>query len=113
LKKVINVLAFNQNIIDKEYKYKMDTSNERSPSKTNILKYNILNQKKKSKKLIVPYRESLITKLFKKSIEGDNYMIMIANISPNEKHFEENICTLEWASKASKIALNKTNKDND
>lgn len=28
---------------------------------------------------------------------------MIANLSPNQNHFEENVATLEWASKASKI----------
>lgn len=53
--------------------------------------------------MIVPYRESLITKILKSSIELDGHIIMIANLSPNQNHYEENISTLEWASKASKI----------
>lgn len=31
---------------------------------------------------------------------------MIANLSPNPRHFDENFATLEWASKASKITVN-------
>lgn len=30
---------------------------------------------------------------------------MIANLSPNQNHIEENVSTLEWASKASKIQM--------
>lgn len=61
--------------------------------------------KKEKKEMIVPYRESLITKILKSSMELDGHIIMIANLSPNNNHFEENISTLEWASKASKIQM--------
>jgi len=37
---------------------------------------------------------------------------MIANLSPNHNHIEENLSTLEWASKASKIQMRpKSNVD--
>jgi len=38
-------------------------------------------------------------------MELDGHIIMIANLSPNNNHFEENVSTLEWASKASKIQM--------
>jgi len=47
-------------------------------------------------------------------MEYDGHIIMISNLSPNHNHFEENISTLEWASKASKIQVkNKINGKNN
>jgi len=73
-----------------------------------MLKQQLLNQKSTNnnkKKMIIPYRECVLTKVLKASLEGNGSILMIANLSPNEDHFEENISTLEWAAKASKITF--------
>lgn len=60
----------------------------------------------------VPYRESKLTSILKQSIGGSSYCLMIACISPNSNFLEENISTLNYATKATLIT-NKPTKNVD
>lgn len=51
----------------------------------------------------VPYRESKLTSMLRHSIGGNSYMIMLACLSPADKHFEENLSTLQYAARAACI----------
>ena len=60
----------------------------------------------------VPYRESKLTQLLKQSLGGNSYTLMVACLAPSDKYFEENLSTLQYASKASLISnLPKRNID--
>lgn len=60
----------------------------------------------------IPYRESKLTSLLKHSIGGNCYCLMIACLSPNDLFLDENISTLTYATKASKIKNEPTiNRD--
>lgn len=52
----------------------------------------------------IPYRDSKLTSLLKQSIGGNSYWLMIACIAPSDRFFEENISTLNYATRASYIA---------
>jgi hypothetical protein len=52
----------------------------------------------------IPYRDSKLTSLLKQSIGGNSYWLMIACIAPLDRFFEENISTLNYATRASYIA---------
>lgn len=56
------------------------------------------------KSLYVPYRESKLTSLLRESIGGNSYSLMISGLSPNDRHIDENISTLNYATKAAYIA---------
>lgn len=49
----------------------------------------------------IPYRESKLTSLLRHSLGGNSYCLMIACISPSSLFHNENISTLNYASKAS------------
>lgn len=51
----------------------------------------------------VPYRESKLTSLLQHAIGGNGFMLMLACLSPADRHFEENLSTLKYASQASLI----------
>jgi len=60
--------------------------------------------KKSSKdKSHIPYRDSKLTSLLKQSIGGNSYCLMIACIAPSDRFTEENISTLNYATRASNI----------
>ena len=60
----------------------------------------------------IPYRESKLTTILRQSLGGNSYCLMIANLSPIDRFFEENISTLQYASKASLISnLPQINQD--
>lgn len=63
------------------------------------------------KKLIIPFRESTLTKVLKSGLDGNSICIMMANVSPMESHIDENISTLAFANRARKITTNLTGKD--
>lgn len=48
----------------------------------------------------IPYRESKLTSLLQHSIGGNGFMVMIACLSPADRHYEENLSTLKYASQA-------------
>ena len=52
----------------------------------------------------IPYRDSKLTSLLKQSIGGNSYWLMIACIAPSDRFYEENISTLNYATRASYIA---------
>lgn len=58
----------------------------------------------KSKMAHVPYRDSKLTSLLKQSLGGNSYCLMIACLSPSDFYVEENISTLNYATKASHIS---------
>lgn len=60
----------------------------------------------------IPYRDSKLTSLLKYSLGGNSLTLMIACLSPSDAHFDENLSTLVYASKAQCIA-NKPVKNED
>lgn len=52
----------------------------------------------------IPYRQSKLTYLLKDSIGGNSKTVMIANIWPEERHLEETISTLKFASRMMKVS---------
>eukprot|EP00747_Dinoflagellata_sp_TGD_P164372 gnl/TRDRNA2_/TRDRNA2_184233_c0_seq1.p1 gnl/TRDRNA2_/TRDRNA2_184233_c0~~gnl/TRDRNA2_/TRDRNA2_184233_c0_seq1.p1 ORF type:complete len:1112 (+),score=246.06 gnl/TRDRNA2_/TRDRNA2_184233_c0_seq1:41-3376(+) len=53
--------------------------------------------------LHVPYRESKLTSLLQHAIGGNSFLLMLACLSPADRHYEENLSTLHYASQASSI----------
>jgi len=51
----------------------------------------------------VPYRESKLTSLLQQAIGGNGFMLMLACLSPADKHYEENLSTLQYATQAASI----------
>lgn len=72
----------------------------------------MLNKPDGNKGRYVPYRESKLTSLLRHSLGGNSYCLMIACISPSSMFYNENISTLNYASKASCIS-NKPIKNHD
>uniref|UniRef100_A0A674AN23 Kinesin-like protein n=1 Tax=Salmo trutta TaxID=8032 RepID=A0A674AN23_SALTR len=57
----------------------------------------------KSKKAHIPYRDSKLTRLLKDSLGGNCRTVMIANISPSSKSYDDTHNTLKYANRAKKI----------
>ncbi|XP_030831067.1 kinesin-like protein KIF28P isoform X3 [Strongylocentrotus purpuratus] len=55
------------------------------------------------KKIMVPYRDSVLTKLLQNALGGNSKTIMIAALSPADINFDETIGTLRYADRAKKI----------
>ena len=51
----------------------------------------------------IPYRESKLTQLLKQSLGGNSYCLMIACLSPCDESYEENLSTLQYATKTGLI----------
>ena len=51
----------------------------------------------------VPYRESKLTSLLQNSLGGNSYLIMFACLAASERHDDENLSTLQYASQAACI----------
>jgi hypothetical protein len=61
-------------------------------------------RRKTSKKdVIIPYRDSKLTRLLQNALGGSSKTIMICAISPASTHSEETLSTLRWADRAKKI----------
>lgn len=71
-----------------------------------------LTDKKQQSQQYIPYRESKLTSLLRHSLGGNSYCLMIACLNPCDLYIEENINTLQYASKASYIS-NKPIKNED
>ena len=52
----------------------------------------------------IPYRDSKLTCLLKESLGGNSYCMMIACIAPLDIFLDENISTLDYATKAAYIS---------
>ncbi|ESO83557.1 hypothetical protein LOTGIDRAFT_236567, partial [Lottia gigantea] len=58
------------------------------------------------KKVIVPYRDSVLTKLLQSALGGNSRTIMIAALSPADINYDETLSTLRYADRAKKIQNN-------
>ena len=56
----------------------------------------------------IPYRDSKLTRLLKDSLGGNCRTVMIANISPSDKCYEDTHNTLKYANRAKNIKTNAT-----
>jgi hypothetical protein len=65
-----------------------------------------------SKKNNVKFRDSKLTHLLKSSLEGNSYLIMLANINPSDLTYEDSLKTLYYAKRAKFIKVNPTVKTN-
>ena len=69
---------------------------------------------KKGGKVVIPYRESKLTRLLQESLGGNSATVMIAAISPADYNYLETISTLKYANRAKSIANAVTrNEDNN
>ena len=55
------------------------------------------------KKIVVPYRDSVLTKLLQNALGGNSKTIMIAALSPADINYDETLGTLRYADRAKKI----------
>ncbi|GAB1601978.1 hypothetical protein Ahia01_000476400 [Argonauta hians] len=55
------------------------------------------------KKVVVPYRESVLTKLLKNALGGNSRTVMIAALSPADMNYDETLSTLRYADRAKQI----------
>ncbi|CAI9737687.1 KIF28P isoform X5 [Octopus vulgaris] len=55
------------------------------------------------KKVVVPYRESVLTKLLKNALGGNSRTVMIAALSPADINYDETLSTLRYADRAKQI----------
>jgi centromeric protein E len=56
----------------------------------------------------IPYRDSKLTRILQPSLSGNAQIAIICNISPLQKHFDETVNTLKFASRAKRIKQNAT-----
>lgn len=57
----------------------------------------------KGKNLVVPYRDSALTRLLQNALGGNSKTIMICALSPADTNYEETLSTLRYADRAKKI----------
>lgn len=57
----------------------------------------------KSKKSVVPYRESSLTWILQNALGGNSKTLMICAISPSNDNYDETLSTLRYADQAKKI----------
>ncbi|XP_071088999.1 kinesin-like protein KIF28 isoform X1 [Haliotis cracherodii] len=55
------------------------------------------------KKIVVPYRDSVLTKLLQNALGGNSKTVMIAALSPADINYDETLGTLRYADRAKKI----------
>ena len=55
------------------------------------------------KKIVVPYRDSVLTKLLQNALGGNSKTIMIAALSPADINYGETLSTLRYADRAKRI----------
>lgn len=89
-----------------------DSSNNSSSSTEDSGRTASTKSKEARERAYIPYRDSKLTSLLKYSLGGNSLTLMIACLSPSDAHFDENLSTLVYASKAQCIA-NKPMKNED
>eukprot|EP00698_Gefionella_okellyi_P007179 TRINITY_DN1745_c0_g1_i1.p1 TRINITY_DN1745_c0_g1~~TRINITY_DN1745_c0_g1_i1.p1 ORF type:complete len:1253 (-),score=415.70 TRINITY_DN1745_c0_g1_i1:5647-9405(-) len=57
----------------------------------------------KGKKVFVPYRDSVLTRLLQESLGGNSKTIMIAAVGPAHTNYDESLSTLRYADRAKRI----------
>ncbi|QDZ19335.1 kinesin [Chloropicon primus] len=68
----------------------------------------ITNLASKRRHVHIPFRDSTLTSLLKNSLGGNAFTTMVACLTPSDTFYEENLCTLEYASRASSIVNQMT-----
>lgn len=63
------------------------------------------NQRKKSNKLVVPFRDSTLTKYFQSYFNGTGMASMIININPSVSYYDETMVTLQFSAEASDVTV--------
>jgi len=58
---------------------------------------------KKAKDIVIPYRDSKLTRLLQNALGGSSKTIMICALSPASSNYEETLSTLRYADRAKKI----------
>merc|ERR1712176_1432885 len=66
----------------------------------------------KKKDLVIPYRDSKLTRLLQNALGGSSKTIMICALSPASSNYEETLSTLRYADRAKKIKNNATVNEN-
>lgn len=66
----------------------------------------------KSKSILIPYRESKLTRLLQNALGGSSKTIMICALSPASSNYEETLSTLRYADRAKKIKNNAVVNEN-
>lgn len=64
----------------------------------------VVSLSEKNRRDHIPYRQSKLTYLLKDSIGGNSKTVMVANVWPEERHLEETISTLKFASRMMKVS---------
>lgn len=62
----------------------------------------------KNKKLVVPYRESALTRILKNALGGNSKTLMICALSPSDNNYDETLSTLRYADRAKRIKCHAT-----
>jgi len=55
------------------------------------------------RKIVVPYRESILTKLLQNSLGGNSKTIMFAALSPTDVNYDETLSTLRFVDRVKRI----------
>jgi hypothetical protein len=58
------------------------------------------------KKVVVPYRDSALTRILQNALGGNSKTLMICALSPAQDNYEETLSTLRYADQAKKIKCN-------
>jgi len=66
----------------------------------------------KKKGIMVPYRDSVLTKLLQNALGGNSKTIMIAALSPADINYQETVSTLRYADRAKRIKTKATVNEN-
>jgi len=66
----------------------------------------------KGKNVIIPYRDSKLTRLLQNALGGSSKTIMICALSPASSNYEETLSTLRYADRAKKIKNTATVNEN-
>jgi len=64
------------------------------------------------KKVFVPYRNSVLTRLLQDALGGNSKTIMIAALSPADVNYDETLSTLRYADRAKRIKNMITKNEN-
>lgn len=57
------------------------------------------------KNIIIPYRDSALTRILQNALGGNSKTLMICALSPSSNNYEETLSTLRYADQAKKIKL--------
>lgn len=58
---------------------------------------------KRKSGVLVPYRDSVLTRILQNALGGNSKTVMICAISPATYNYEETLSTLRYANRAKKI----------